>query len=134
MNNDYEEILVKFYVIGSENEKERRRAETIGIKAYGKAARIGNSLIIPLYNKTFDKIFPNYTKEDRLDENKLYTKGYITIMNFIANAFSLVYGGLWLKENKKICINVGFTFKPCYDENSKATHIVDDMIYLKKIL
>lgn len=134
---NYDEILCRFYVKGSKDSNERKRAESIGIKAYKMGRnKFINPIFIPCYNWIWKMIFPKYSKEDYLDDNKLYTRIFWKVCSFVSKICVLLCGGYWFKQKRKICLNYDFTFKPCTEEEKKrdplCTHIVDDMISIKE--
>lgn len=134
---EYDEILCRFYVKGSKDSNERKWAESIGMKAYKMGRnRFINPIFTPCYNWIWEKIFPNYTKEDYLDEEKMYTRLYTKIINRIGNFCVLLCGGYQFKERRRVCLNYAFTFRPCTEEERKqdprCTHIVDDMISIRR--
>lgn len=135
---EYENIICRFYVKGSINTEERHKAEKIGLKAYKWCNKtFVRPVFIPCYNKIWKVLFPNYTKEDYLDDRKMYTKLYVAILNRVAKIYVALSGGYWLKKWRKICLNYGYTFRPCTDSeiksNPKCTHVIDDMISIKRI-
>lgn len=131
----YEEIIFKIYVKGAKDLNECKRAESIGIKAYKLGNKFINPIFVPCYNWIWKLIFPNYKKEDYLDDKKMYTRLYLKIIKYVGKICVLLCGGYWFDEKRKVCLNYNFTFKPCNEEEkeSRCTHIVDDMISVKRI-
>ena len=130
---EYDEIICRFYVKGSRDELDRHRAEKIGMKAY----RLCNKWVInPIYTRLFNAIwklrYPNYTKDEYLDENGAYTIRYYAGCNRIAKIFVLLCGGYDFKERRKVCLNYEYYIKPLETYDPVATHYVDDMISIKE--
>lgn len=133
-----EEMICRFYVYGSCDKNERQKAEKIGLKAYRLCNKtFANPIFTPCYNWIWDKLFPNYTKEEYLDEDKMYTKLYFRILNAIAKIYVFLCGGYWLRSWRKVDLNYNYTIRPCtieeLNKDSRCTHIVDDMISIKRI-
>ena len=132
---DYEEMICRFYVPGSNNSEERMKAEEIGMKAYKQCNKwVIRPIVTPLYNKIWSILFPKYTKEEYIDEDKMYTKMYFRICNFIGKIGVFLCGGYWFSEKRKVCLNYNYWIKPIEnkDPNEKATHYVDEMISIKR--
>lgn len=126
-----EERFVVILVNGAKNEDEQRKAYSIALKARRQCNRwFVNPIFTPVYNRIWKILKPNYTAEERLDENGAYTRLYVGILNQVAKAFVLLNGGYWFSEKRKVCLRYDNHIKPG-DEYARATYVIDDMIYIK---
>lgn len=129
---EYEEIVMKFFIPGAENKQMRWCAEDVGLKAYQKTAKICNYLVVPIWNKITKIPCRKYTKDDFLDETKLYTKGYLWISQRICNLFLRWYKRYWPYPNHDLVVNMNYNLTPLNEPDEIVTHVVNDMIQIKK--
>lgn len=131
------DIIVVFNVEGATDLKEKNYAIKIALKAHKLCNHTFVKPYTICYNAIWKILFPNYTKEEYLDEQKMYTKLYMATLNNVSKFYLLLCGGYWFMQKRKVSLNYDYYIIPLTDDEINkypkgTTHKIDDMISIKR--